>query len=196
VLRKKWILILVLLAVVPCLAQQNNPQRTHYYDTFARGTLDPNKWLATIPQAWGSPLEVVREVKFGQLRLGIRNTGKTDSDSGAEWAETELYFVNPNHVTSITTDLAVIKADAIQCPGNQATDFGDTSIGGTFFNAGTGDPAQDVTAIVVSVSTFWDGPKLWTALWWSTGDGSAGDLQYIGEYPLGQRLRASIKWDR
>ena len=192
-LKRKWTLIPLLLAVGVCFAQQ---VPAPYYDTFGQKFINPNKWLATTPQAWGSPLEVVREIRNGQLRLGVRNIGRSDSDSGAEWAESELYFVNPNHIKSIISDMTVMKADAIQCPGNEASDFGYTTIGGQFFNTGSGDPAQDVTATVVSVSTFWDGPRLWTALWWSTGDGTAGDLQYIGEYPLGQRRTASIKWDQ
>src|SRR5215470_17863829 len=98
-LRHKWALILLLLAVGTCFGQQSISKP--YYDNFSNNWINPTKWLAVIPQAWGSPLEIVREIKFGKLRLAIRNTGKTDSDSGAEWAESALYFVNPNHVNSI-----------------------------------------------------------------------------------------------
>jgi len=193
--RHKWTLILLLLAGGTCFGQQFHPVPKPYYDTFNDKWINPNKWQATIPQAWGNPLEIVREVRNGQLRLAIRNTGRTDSNSGSEGAENELYFVKPDHITSITADLTVLSAKGITCPASSDFPSGvQLTIGGSFFNTGTGDPAQDVAGLLVANSEYWDPKALDVGLWW--GNGEENHWTHMLDVPIGQWFTWYIKWDQ
>lgn len=130
--------------------RQQRAAFANYYDTFNQKWLDPAKWLATGPFCWGG-LECVREIQNGQLRLAVRNFGATDSDSGLPVSESEVDFVNPNAINSITADVALSSFSGVGCStNNNDKDWThmELAIGGYFFNTGTGDPADDVLAML------------------------------------------------
>ncbi|HTR25535.1 MAG TPA: hypothetical protein VMI10_16280 [Terriglobales bacterium] len=190
-MRQRLVLLFILMTLGTSFAQRDGKS---YYDTFEGKWINPNKWVATFPQAWGNPLEIVREVRGGQLRLALRNTGNSDKDSGIQWAENELYFSNQSRIFSITTDLTPRNASTTTCPANPDGPAVHLTVGGSFFNSGTGDPQQDVVAVLVvgDASPKTVGVNLWVA----TDYGATSQSIGIDYYPLGQRLTLYLKWDK
>jgi len=177
-------------------AQKNSspPTNQKMYDRFDGKWLDPEKWQATKPQCGGT-LECVREIQNGKLRLAVRNFGRTDSDSGVQWSESEVYFIDPNAVTSIQADITLRSFSGIGCATNN-TDLTHTQvmIGGNFFNGGTGDPGDDVTAWLIIWVDISNPQTMLASLWWGYRD-QGGDFG-IASYPFGTPLTATFKWDK
>jgi hypothetical protein len=189
--------LLVFLSIATSFALAQSPKSIVYYDTFSQPRINASKWIPTVPQVWGNPLEVVREIRDGQLRLTLRNVGNTDSNSGWQWAQNQLYFVNPGTIHSVTSDITVKKARVTQCAANTDTTSGiQVQIGGEFFNTGTGGSGQDVRALVIVGPNMPDQGDLVAGLWWGTIDGTLGLWTTIGEYQYGQRLTAKVTWDK
>ncbi len=175
-------------------AQMNSSQKL--YDNFSRKWLDPTKWQAVNPNCWGNILECVREIQDGKLRLALRSLGASNSDSGVQWSESEVYFLNPNAVTSITADVNV-RFRGTACPTNDTGPRTHTQnqISGNFFNTGTGDPSDDMSVIlmiwvdtvdpVTRVNVVWGNP--WPAPF---------TIVPVANYPLGTELTAALTWDR
>lgn len=158
--------------------------------------IDPTKWVAGGPAcAQGLTLECVREVQQGRLRLAIRNMGATGSDSGFQYGSSELLFINPNSITSITADLTVSRANVVGCSTNLDTSTrAVTKIEASFFNTGSGDPADDVTDdLYLQVDP--SNPKMMHVANWMTGAGLGVNTD-IGTYPIGTILTATNAWDK
>jgi hypothetical protein len=119
------------------------------YDDFNAKWLDPAKWIPTNPQCDGNVLECVREIRDSKLRLVARNFGARTSDSGIQWSESEVYFIKPNQVSSITADFTA-SFSGTACPTNN-TDYTHTQVqlGGAFFNSGSGNPSDDVSVWLI-----------------------------------------------
>ena len=183
------------------LQQTNSPQSQlswseKLYDNFNGKWLDPTKWQAANPSCWGNILECVREIQDGKLRLALRSFGASNSDSGVQWSESEVYFVNPNALTSITADVNV-RFRGTACPTNDTGPRTHTQnqISGNFFNTGTGDSTDDMSVIlmiwvatvdpVTRVSVVWGNP--WPAPF---------TVVPVENYPLGTELTATLTWDR
>jgi hypothetical protein len=121
-----------------------------YYDNFNEKWLDPAKWVV----GWGpwcdNSLECVREIQNNRLRLAGRNFGATDYDSGTQLSDSELFFVGGNTINSITADVTLSSFTGVGCSTND-TDKTHTqvSIGGRFFNTGSGDPNDDALAQLI-----------------------------------------------
>jgi hypothetical protein len=192
-------LILVLLAPLASAAWAQQPMgketaqstRPVYYDTFNEMWLNPAKWLATGPWCSGG-LECVREIQNGHLRLAVRDFGATDSDSGTQFSESEVDFVNPNAVKSITADVTLRSFSGLGCSTND-TDMTHTNveIGGIFFNAGTGDPTDDVLAELIFGVDTTDPKTIHVGNW----NGQSGWTE-VGSYPIGAPLTATFAWDK
>ena len=171
--------------------------RPRYYDTFNGQWLDPTKWITYGPGcALGFTMECVREIQKGRLRLAVRNIGATDSNSGFQFGESDLYFVNPNTINSITADVTLSQFSGTACSAN--TDQPSRTIvkiAGSFFNTGSGDPADDVTDDLL----LWVDPSnpktMLVGNWLSSGNG-LGIGTNIGEYPVGTPLRLHNAWDK
>lgn len=193
--------VLIMLVVTVGQAQVTSGQEScpttscqRVYDRFDGKWLDAGKWQAIKPQCGGT-LECVREIQNGQLRLAVRNFGRTDSDSGVQWSESEVNFLDPNAVTSIQADITLRSFSGIGCLTN-ATDSTHTQvmIGGNFFNLGSGDPSDDVTAwFIIWVDTF-NPQTMLASLWWGYRD--QGSDFGIASYPLGTPLTATLNWDK
>src|SRR5260370_38664995 len=115
------------------------------YDNFNHKFLDPLRWNLSSSCFTGDGLEMecVREIQAGHLRLVHRNFGHRDSDAGFQFGSDTLTIANPASITTITTDLVVRRVEEISCSVNPS--FGAAaSIDGTYFNAGTGDPSDEV----------------------------------------------------
>jgi hypothetical protein len=190
-MRQIFTLVLLLVTVGVCFAQIH-PVPPPYYDTFADKFINPHKWLATPLRPWGTPLELVREIRNGQLRLAVRNVGGTDSNSGWQYSQTELNLPDAaNKVTGMSAELTVSSANGIQCVANpDEVSHAQVHVGGTFFNTGSGDPADDKSGlIIIWVDT--PNPKVVNVGAWSEDVGWFN----IGQYKIGERLTATIQWD-
>ena len=196
-------LMLFVISGLPARAQQTKDKeaargrKSVYYDTFNQKWLDPAKWLANDPQCWGT-LECVREIQDGHLRLALRAFGAADSDAGDQWAESGLYFVDPNNVATITADVTVRHFDGFGCPTNLDTPWiPDTQVrmGGNFFNTGTSDPADDVLAVLILRTDIQNPRNVTVAIWIGSG---RGQIAYTegGSYTTGTLLTATFAWDK
>lgn len=81
----------------------------------------------------------------------VKTNGNALSDVGRQVGPSELFFANPNAVRSISATLRVTRAAAIACPANTTpfASMGQTILGGTYFNPGTGNPGDDVAAVII-----------------------------------------------
>jgi hypothetical protein len=94
---------------------------------------------------------------LGQLRLAVRQFETTNSDSGFQFADSVLYFSNPNAINSITTDITMGSFSGTSCSTNPtAVSRTMTSVGGVYFNTGSGQSADDVNDMVF----FWLTPTI------------------------------------
>ena len=140
-------------------------------------------------------MECVREIQNGHLRLAARNIGATDSDSGSQFGESDLYFVNPNTINSITADVTLSRFSGLSCSANTGQPSQTfVKIVGSFFNTGSGDPADDISD-EVHITVDPSNPKTMIVRNWFTGSG-LGISTEIGNYPIGTPLRLSNTWDK
>lgn len=117
------------------------------YDNFNGADLDPTKW--TMPWQCGSPaMECVRDIENGQVRLRVRAYGATNSDSGNQLAWSGISFINPAAVTDISAQVTAHNAKPQGCATNSQTTNLAAFMFGTFFNDGSDDPNNDMTAYV------------------------------------------------
>jgi len=156
---KRYFAIAVLLSAI-CAAQDLPSATDRLYDRFKGPFLDSSKWL-TMPTCSATQfvdttasinlLDRAREIQSNKLKLMVRAYGNTLTDVARQFGPSELYFVNPNAINSITTTLRVKGAEAIACPSNSTpfSSMGQTIFGGNYFNPGTGDPGDDVAAIII-----------------------------------------------
>ena len=200
-MKRVGVFVIVIGCLVPAAwAQQTrgkdnaNHGKPVYYDTFKEKWLDPTKWLATGPYC-SRTLECVREIQNHHLRLAVRNLGAIDSDSGAQYDQSGLYFVDPNTVKNISADVVIRSFTGVGCSTN-STDVTHTEvrIGGTYFNTGTGDPAGDTWAYLI----LWVGTSNTQTInvgnWWAWRD--QGSWTTVGSYPVGTPLTATFAWDK
>jgi len=55
-----------------------------------------------------------------KLYLAARNIGSNGGNTGIQWSQPDLFFVNANAITSITADVTVRSASETNCPLNPA----------------------------------------------------------------------------
>ena len=122
-MQRIWVLLVVVCALSGSHAwaqQQGNQDQNSqgskvvYYDRFDARWLDPAKWLADFPWCVGT-LECVREIQDGRLRLEARNYGAQNSDADGTWSASQLDFVNPNVINSITADIFLRSFPGVGC---------------------------------------------------------------------------------
>jgi hypothetical protein len=169
-----------------------------YYDTFSDQFINPDKWWATGPFCdQGRTLECVREIQNGHLRLLIRNMGGGASDSGFQFGSDELFFNNPETVHSVTTDVNVRRVNLVGC--STSTDGQPTrtvvKVQGTYFNTGSGDPADDVTNDLYFEIDASDPTTMSVGNWLASANGLGYGVP-IGTYPVGTPLIVTNIWDK
>ena len=128
-----------------CLAQNQSSNTVfHVYDDFNEKWIDPARWLTGGPGCWGLSLECVRQIHDGRLYLAATNIGSNGGNFDIQWSQSDLFFVNPNNIRSVTADVTVHSASGTNCPLNPSQSGAQVRIGGTFFNSGSGN--DDLTA--------------------------------------------------
>jgi hypothetical protein len=187
-----------LFAALPCLAQPlTGLSFSPIYDAFNHPWLDPARWEAGMNHCWSNNLECVREIEHGKLRLATRNTGSMGSDTGPQYSESYLPFPMSvaGGITSIRADITVRDFGGVPCPANaDDSTHTEVKIGGNFFNAGAGDPADDVTGLLIVWVDTTTTPTMSLGVWW--GFGPQGSWTPIVDYPLGTPLVAVLQWDQ
>jgi len=165
------------------------------YDDFNERWLSPAKWQPVLPNCWGNVLECVRQIRDGKLYLAVRNFGDSNSDTGIDYSESEVFFRNQSAVRSIAADVSVQNYAGKGCSTNN-TDNNQTQVrmGGAFFNSGSGTAFDDVTAVIVFLVDVSDPRTITVGGWWGWED--QGNWNFIASYPVGTSLRGSIRWDK
>lgn len=181
-----------------------NVQQDRLYDDFSYKWLSPQKWLqtATVPFDTGNDtftfLDQVRAVENGKLHLKVRTYGQRSSDENRNFGVAEVYFKSPNTVEGITTTFTPVAAKATACPANVNVSTSQTIIlGGTFFNAGSGDPSDDVVVYVIFEHAIWD-PSLTTVHGLAvvfTQNTFVGYLD-LNNYRFGIPVTTTLRWDK
>lgn len=176
-------------------AQQPSPNLV-LYDNFDEKFLNPSKWSLYGACFTWSVLECVREIQDDKLRLAVRSYGATNSNQGNGYGPSELHFTNPTPIKTIAASLTVRQASGTGCPANTANSGGHAILQGNFFNSGTGNPNDDVQALLFfnHLATDPQGELFAVALmhWQGQFFGGVG----LGGLSVGQKIVAQLSWDQ
>ncbi len=185
--------LLALLTIVGGVAAQTSgPSQTPgIYDDFNQRWIDPSRWLTGAPGCWGLSLECVREIQNGQLRLLARNIGWNGANSNIQWSQSDLFFPAANNITSITSDVTVRQAMGTDCALNPEKSGAQVRIGGTFFNSGSGNPGDDLTAYVIANHY---GNVVDYGIWW--GWQTQSQWTHVAYIAMGTPVTTTFRWDR
>jgi hypothetical protein len=198
----KMQLATVIVALAMVSPRQANSQQAQVqsaailYDDFSEKWLDPAKWKPINPNCWGNVLECVREIRDGRLRLAVRNFGDTNSDSGIQYDESEVYFADPNPIKSITADIRTQFAGIGCLTNNTDATHTQVQIGGRFFNTGSGNPNDDISVwLIIWIDTF-DPTTMHISVYWGyPWPLPATDVPFAS-YPVGTELTSTLIWDK
>jgi hypothetical protein len=127
----------------------------------------------------------------------VRGYGAIDSNQGGQYGESELHFIRPATIKSIATQLVVRRVGGSVCPTSASQTGGHAIVQGTFFNSGSGDPNDDVQALVLFNNSPPNDPP---------GVVGAGALLHwqgqffgwvdLGTVNFGQKVNVQLAWDR
>jgi hypothetical protein len=197
---RKILLSIIALLAFGALAQSQVKSTTTeqvYYDTFNEQWLNPDKWQPIGPFCGqGLTLECVREIQNGQLRLALRNMGDGGSDSDGQYSDDQLIFTNPSAIRSVTVDVTLRQVQLVACPTN--TDLATRAIAkinGTFFNTGSGDPADDVGDSVFLYTDTTIPKTISVVNWFCSANGPCYGFEFA-RYPVGTPLTVTNSWDK
>ena len=188
-------------------AAQNPASVEHLYDQFTGPFLNSAKWLP-IPTCSATPfvdttasasvLDCARDIQNNSLHLMVRSLGNQFSDSGRQLGPSELFFVNPEAINTITVQESVTQALASACPANSTpfSSMAQTVVGGNYFNPGTGNPSDDVAAVLIvdHDPTTAAGVLMVSALVFSP-DAFYG-FASLGKAQFGQVLTETVQWNQ
>ena len=191
-MQHKKLLAVLLFATLSCAAQTKIR-----LDDFDHKYLDPARWYP-IPACYsgaGLEMECMRTIEDGKLRLAHRNFGLRDSDSGSQFGWATAFINHAETVKSVTSDLVVRRIDAVPCAANPP--FGQALISASFFNAGTGDPNDDVGATLAFGRSPSDPPgELFAYAQIFHGNQYGIGFVSLGNSSLGTPMTASLAWDQ
>jgi len=164
------------------------------YDSFSGDHIDPAKWLPT-PMCGFNAYDCVREVQFGNLRLGVRGYGNRGSNDGVEVAPSQLLFANSDGIGTIRIRFMVTSFSNKACADNGEAAHAQLVFGGGYFN----DSANDVSAhLFVERRTDDVEPPL-TLLrigaFVSNGGPVAVSQVDLGSLRVGEPAVATLRWD-
>jgi hypothetical protein len=168
------------------------------YDNFTERFLNPLKWNSynACYTSNGQEMECVREIQNGHLRLTHRTFGQRDSDSGSQVGSASLSFANPGPIRSITTDLSIRSTQESSCAANPQYLGTRAHIDATFFNAGSGDPSDDVGAQFVFGRSFSDpAGQISVYSQYYQGSNYVGFVP-MGTFDIGTPITATVTWDQ
>ena len=190
--------VTLVLSLFVCLSFPAQAQNFVPYDSFNGTFINPSKW-STFPGGCPSfsVLECVREIQNAQLRLAVRGYGATDSNEGSQFGASELHFINPTPIKAISIQLVVRRTSALGCPANSGEgSHAHALLSGSFFNSGSGNPADDVQAFIIFDRFSSDPTGVTSAqaflFWQGQFFGGVG----LGNVKVGQEVIARLMWDQ
>ena len=167
------------------------------YDDFNQQLIDPLRWT-TGASCWSSDyaeMECMRTIQAGKLLLAERTFGQRDSDTGNQVGLASLNFANPAAIKGVTADIVVRAIEEVPCAANPQFG-GQIQINETFFNAGSGNPSDDVGAQLSFTHTVTD-PKGEIFVWGQIFQGSNYfGFVPIGSISIGKPVTATLSWDK
>lgn len=168
-------------------------QTSVLYDNFEHRFLNPSLWNTSCYTTSLSQ-ECATIIQHGKLRLARRITGNTDSNTGLQFGSASAFFFNPAPIKSITTDLVVRDVEESPCVANPG--FGGfAAVLARFFNAGSGDPSDDVGASLHFGRVSSDPKGQLTVLAVSFHNGNYSFI-WLGNVLLGTPVTATLTWDQ
>ena len=173
-------------------------QTPFLYDNFNDKLLSASRW-SPVPACYaggGLELECVREIQNGKLHLAHRNFGQRNSDTGLQLGGAAVGFANPASIKSITTDLVVRQVAESPCAANLRFEADSANIWGVFFNAGAGDPSDDVGAQIVFGRRSFDPLGQLSVFAQTFQGGNYGPYLLLGSVPIGIPVTATVTWDQ
>ena len=196
VAKSSFFTVVLVGALFGTLTSSAHAQISLVYDNFNSHWLDPTRWTPGPNCGGGGALDCVREIQNGQLRLSIRNSGTTNSDSGSQVTTSDLAFKSKVPYRAIAVTVTVRNASGGTCPTNPYVGSGRATFGGTFFNTGTEDPGDDINAVLVLSSYSALDPTM-LDVGGFIGSGNGVDIwTHMGYYPKGNPILATVTWDR
>jgi hypothetical protein len=167
------------------------------YDDFNQPLIDPLRWI-TGGACYSSnfnEMECVRAIQAGKLLLAHRNFGQRDSDTGNQFGSSFLNVINPGSIRSIAANIVVRDIEELPCAANPQFG-GAVQINATFFNAGSGNSADDVGAQFALGHSFTD-PRGQLFVFAQIFQG----FNYFGFVPIGNAsigspITATLTWDK
>jgi len=170
-------------------------QTTTLYDNFDHKFLNPSRWAyALCYSGSGLEMECVREIRDERLHLTHRHFGLTDSNSGLQGGAALVGFANSETIKTIKFDLVVRSVQESPCAANPGFG-GSANVWGTFFNAGSGDPNDDVGAQLVFGRFASDPPGQLNVHGQTFHAGSYSALFDLGTVAIGTQVTAILRWD-
>lgn len=168
------------------------------YDSFSSQFINPAKWLAFSPCSTNT-YDCVREQRDGVLRLGLRAYGANTSDTGVSFSNSALQFRNPNLINTIQLNATINSFSSSACPANSEAAHPQFLVNGTFFNAGSGSPQDDVQAYVM-IERRTDDPTLppttlRVGAFMSVGSTFFNNVD-LGTVETGEEATLTLVWDR
>lgn len=167
------------------------------YDNFNQKFLDPTKWSTFGACFTFSFLECVREIQDGHLRLAVRNYGATNSNDGNQYGPSELHFINPAPIRTIAAQLVVRRTSGQSCPANLGVSSGAHALlQGSFFNSGSGNPADDVQGLLIFNHLPTDTEGVLNVAAFMHWQGQFFGFVSLGTVNVGQKVIAKLAWDQ
>lgn len=188
--------ICILLITIGLVALGARAQTFILYDNFDERFIDPSRWAyALCYSGSGLEMECVREIRDERLHLAHRSFGLTTSNSGLQGAAALVGFANSQTIKAVRTDLVVRSIQESVCAGNPGFG-GSANIWGTFFNAGSGDPNDDVGAQLVVGRIATDPPGQLNVHGQTFHAGNYSDFFSLGTVPIGTPVTITLEWDQ
>jgi hypothetical protein len=168
------------------------------YDSFSGEFINPAKWLAFSPCSTNT-YDCVREQREGVLRLGLRAYGASTSDTGVSFSNSGLQFRNPGLIKLIQVKATINSFSSAACPANSEAAHPQFLVNGTFFNAGSGGPQDDVQAYIM-IERRTDDPTLPSTTLRVGAFMSVGSTFFnnvdLGTVQTGEDATLTLTWDR
>ena len=189
-MRINQLLTVLLFSAALCAAQTT----TTLYDNFNQRFLNQSLWFS-VCGGFSVTENCATDVVAGNLHLARGMTGNNDTDTGQNYGQGTVFFLNPVGIKSIATDIFVLDISEVTCAANP--DFGGhADIIARFFNAGDGTQDDDVGASIFIGRAASD-PKGQLSIGANYFHG--GDFSHfipLGTVNIGTPITARVTWDQ
>jgi len=185
------LLAMLILATLPCAAQTLT-----LYDNFDHKFINPSKWAyAFCFSSNGLEMECVREIRDEQLHLTHRHFGVQADDGEQQNGSAGVGFANAQTINAIRTDVTVRSNLEVACAANP--NYGsNTGLWGTFFNAGLGNPNDDVGAALNLKRVASDPPGQLNVIGQTFHAGIYSPYTSLGWVAIGTPVTITLSWDK